>query len=49
MGPLSGTPNLLTAEAVAAAIVLDASILVTTESTLLRRSAEPVGVTLELV
>ena len=34
MGALSGQPNLLTAEAVAAAVVLDAPILVTTESAL---------------
>jgi hypothetical protein len=49
MATLSGPPNLLTAEAVAAAIVLDASILVTTDSELLRRTASAVGVTVEVV
>jgi hypothetical protein len=49
MGALDGAPNLLTAEAVAAAMVLDASIVVTTESALLLRTAEAVGVTVEVV
>ena len=49
MGTLSGPPNLLTAEAVAAAMVLDASILVTTESGLLSRTASAVGVAVEVV
>jgi hypothetical protein len=44
MAALPGQLNLLTAEAVAAAIVLDAPIAVTTDSDLLDRTAAQVGV-----
>ena len=40
----TGRLNLLTAEAVAAAVVLDATIVVTTESALLTRSCAAAGV-----
>ena len=49
MAALPGQLNLLTAEAVAAAIVLDAPIAVTTDSDLLNRTATQVGVTVEKV
>ena len=49
MAALPGQLNLLTAEALAAAIVLDASIAVTTESNLLTQAAAAVNLTIELV
>lgn len=49
MRDLRGHPNLLTAEAVASAVVLDATILVTTESALLNRIATATGVPVEIV
>jgi hypothetical protein len=47
MRNIRGQANLLTAEAVAAAMILEAPILVSTESPLLRRTASAVGVTVE--
>lgn len=41
--------NLLTAEAVATAVVLDASIAVTTQSTLMSQSCERVGIELRVL
>ena len=49
MAALPGQLNLLTAEAVAAAIVLDAPIAVTTDSDLLDRTAAQVGVDVQTV
>jgi hypothetical protein len=49
MRNIPGQPNLLTAEAVAAAMILEAPILVSTESGLLRRTASAVGVAVEVV
>jgi hypothetical protein len=49
MAALPGQLNLLTAEAVAAAIVLAASIAVTTRSNLLTQAAAAVNVSVELV
>jgi hypothetical protein len=49
MAALPGQLNFLTAEAVAAALVLDATIAVTTESNLLAQAAAVAGVSLELV
>jgi hypothetical protein len=49
MAALRGQLNLLTAEAGAAAIVLDAPIAVTTGSDLLDRTAAQVGVTVQKV
>ena len=48
-GTLPGLLNLLTAEAVAAAVVLDAPIAVTTYSDLLNRTAAQVGVDVQIV
>src|SRR5262245_17023982 len=49
MSAIPGQLNLLTAEAVAAAIVLDAPIAVTTDSDLLDRTAAQVGVDVQKV
>jgi hypothetical protein len=49
MAALPGQLNFLTAEAVATALVLDATIAVTTESDLLRQAAAAAGVSLEVV
>jgi hypothetical protein len=49
MAALPGELNLLTAEAVAAAVVLDAPIAVTSDSDLLDRTAAQVGVDVEKV
>ncbi len=49
MAALPGQLNLLTAEAVAAAVVLDAPIAVTTDSDLLNGTAAQVGVAVEKV
>ncbi len=49
MAALSGQFNLLTAEAVAAAVVLGGNIAVTTESPLLDRAAATAGVAVEVI
>ncbi len=49
MSALPGQLNLLTAEAVASAIVLDGTTAVTTESELLARAAEAAGVVVEVL
>lgn len=49
MAALPGQLNLLTAEAVASAVVLEPTIAVTTESDLLSRAAEAAGVPVEFV
>lgn len=49
MAALPGQLNMLTAEAVAAALLLDAKIAVTTESPLLRVAADAAGVEVEIV
>jgi hypothetical protein len=49
MATLAGQLNLLTAEAVAAAVLLDASIVVTTESSLLHGAATSAGVEVTVV
>ncbi len=49
MRALPGQLNLLTAEAVATAVVLGGGIVVTTESPLLTRAAQSAGVTVEVV
>jgi hypothetical protein len=49
MAALPGQLNLLTAEAVAAAVVLDATLAVTTESNLLNNAAESAGVPVDVV
>lgn len=49
MRALPGQLNMLTAEAVAAAVVLSAGIVVTTESPLLDRAAQSAGVTVRVV
>ena len=49
MRALPGQLNLLTAEAVAAAVVLNARIVVTTDSPLLAQAARSAGVTVEVI
>jgi len=49
MSALGGQLNLLTAEAIAAAVVLESEIAVTTESPLLARAASAAGVTVRVV
>ena len=49
MAALPGQLNLLTAEAIAAAVVLDASIAVTTDSDLLRTAAAAAGIPVEVI
>jgi hypothetical protein len=49
MAALGGQLNLLTAEAIAAAVVLQAEIVVTTNSPLLTQAAEAAGVTVRIV
>ena len=49
MAALPGQLNLLTAEAIAAAVVLDATVAVTTESDLLSSAAEAAGVPVSVV
>ena len=49
MRALPGQLNLLTAEAVAAALILGGSIVVRTESPLLAHAAATAGVTVEVV
>ncbi len=49
MRALPGQLNLLTAEAVAAAVVLNGEIVVTTESPLLSQAARSAGVTVEVL
>jgi hypothetical protein len=49
MSALGGPLNLLTAEAIAAAVVLESGIAVTTESPLLAQAAAAAGVTVRVV
>jgi hypothetical protein len=49
MSALGGQLNLLTAEAIAAAVVLESEIAVTTESPLLSQAAAAAGVTVRVV
>jgi hypothetical protein len=49
MAALPGQLNFLTAEAVAAAIIVDGQIAVTTQSKLLTDAAEAVGIDVEFV
>jgi hypothetical protein len=49
MAALPGQINVLTAEAVAAAIVIDGSIAVTTQSEMLNRTARAAGIAVDVV
>jgi len=49
MATLPGQLNFVTAEAVAAAVMLDATIVVTTDSDILNRTAQAAGVEVEIL